>query len=458
MKDNQKKFSRLPLKGMKDFYPSDIRKINWIIEQIRDIVELYSYEEFLGPLLEPIEIYAAKSSEELVYEQSYYIEDKKGRKFILRPEITPTLARMIARKSQELKKPIRWYAIPTCYRYEAPQKGRRREFLQFNADILGEDSLYAELEIFKVSIEILTSFGATAKQFQVYYNSRRFIDAISKYILNIPENKLALVYKVLDKSDKIDGTEFEKYVIDSFQDEYVVQGILKLKEAKSLEDLLKKFDNIPKEFYDSEGYTEITELGKLIKEAEISDYCCFTPNIVRGLDYYTGVVYEVFDTGKENVRAIFGGGRYDDLLSLFSDERVSGIGFGMGVLMLSLFLKTYKLIPDFVGENDYSDTIYVASINEKVANYAIRIADLIREEEIPCIIDYRFKSLKSQLSKASEMGVLISIIIGPNEMEQNQVSIRNMTTNEQKTTDIGKLIDEIYKIFDELEDADDFND
>jgi len=455
MKDNQKKFSRLPLKGMEDFYPSDIRELNWIIEQIRDIVELYSYEEYLGPLLEPIEIYAAKSSEELVYEQSYYIEDKKGRKFILRPEITPTLARMIARKSQELKKPIRWYAIPTCYRYEAPQKGRRREFLQFNADILGEDSLYAELEIFKISIEILTSFGATAEQFQLYYNSRRFIDAISKHILKIPENRLPLVYKVLDKSDKMDDPEFEKYVIDSFQDEYIVQGILKLKEAKNLEDLLKKFDKIPKEFYDSEGYNEITELGDIIKEAGISDYCSFSSSIVRGLDYYTGVVYEVFDTGKENIRAIFGGGRYDDLLSLFSDERVSGIGFGMGVLMLSLFLKTYNLIPDFIGEKDYSDVIYIASINEKVANYTIKIADIIREEEFPCIIDYRFKSLKSQLSKASELGVLVTLILGPKEMEQNQVTLRNMTTNEQKSIDYNEVIEEIYKIFDELEDLED---
>ncbi len=453
-----KKFSKEPLRGFKDFYPVNLRKVNWIIETIRDLTELYCYEEYLGPLLEPIEIYAAKSSEELVNEQSFYVEKKKGKKLILRPEITPTLARMVAKKSQELKKPIRWYSIPTCYRYERPQRGRKREFLQFNADILGEESLYAELEIFKISIEILTSFGATAKQFQLYYNSRRFIDAISNYLLNIPENKMALVYKVLDKSDKMDDSEFEKYVIDSFQDEYVVQGILKFKEAKNLEDLLKKFDNIPNEFYESEGYIEIIDLGNLINEAGISDYCSFSPSIVRGLDYYTGVVYEVFDTGKENIRAIFGGGRYDDLLSLFSDERVSGIGFGMGVLMLSLFLKTYNLIPDFVGEKDYSDVVFIASINEKVANYAIQIADLIREEEIPCIIDYRFKSLKSQLSKASELGVFITLIIGPQEMEQNQAVIKNMVTNEQKTIDYKEIIEEIYKIFDELEDLDEFND
>ena len=457
MKDNQKKFSRLPLKGMEDFYPSDIREINWIIEQIRNIVELYGYEEYLGPLLEPIEIYAAKSSEELVYEQSYYVEDKKGRKYILRPEITPTLARMIARKSQELKKPIRWYAVPTCYRYEAPQKGRRREFLQFNADILGENSLYAELEIFKISIAILTSFGATSEQFQIYYNNRRFIDAVCKFILNVPEDKMLFVYKVLDKSDKMDKGEFEKYVIDSFRDEIVVQGILKLKEAKDLEDLLEKFDNIPNEFFDSEGYNEITELGKLIKEAEISDYCSFTPNIVRGLDYYTGVVYEVFDTGTENNRAIFGGGRYDDLLSLFSDDQISGIGFGMGVLMLSLFLKTYNLIPEFVGEVDYQDTIYIASVNENVASYVIKLADMIRED-FPCVIDYKFKNVKSQLSKANELGVLVTLIIGPKEMEQNKGTIRNMTTNEQITIDVSNLIEEIYKIFDDLETLDELED
>ena len=453
-----KKFSKEPLRGMKDFFPSELREVNWIIDIVRDIAEVYCYEEYLGPLLEPIEIFAAKSSEELVNEQSFYVEKKKGKKLILRPEITPTLARMIAKRSQELKKPIRWYSIPTCYRYERPQRGRAREFLQINFDILGENSLYAELEIFKISIAILTSFGATSEQFQIYYNNRRFIDAVCKFILNIPEDKMSLVYKVLDKSDKMDEGEFEKYVIDSFRDETVVQGIFKLKEAKNLEDLLKKFDNISDEFYDSEGYNEITELGKLIKEAEISDYCSFTPNIVRGLDYYTGVVYEVFDTGKENIRAIFGGGRYDDLLSLFSDDQISGIGFGMGVLMLSLFLKTYNLIPGFVGEIDYQDTIYIASINENVASYAIRLADMIREEDLPCIIDYKFKNVKTQLSKANELGVLVTIIVGPKEMEENKVTIRNMTTNEQITTDISNLIEEIYKIFDDLEALDELED
>jgi histidyl-tRNA synthetase len=160
----------------------------------------------------------------------------------------------------------------------------------------------------------------------------------------------------------------------------------------------------------------------------------------------------VFDTGTENRRAIFGGGRYDDLLSLFSEEQLSGIGFGMGVLMLSLFLKTYNLLPDLNNETNYSDVIYIIPIDEEVANYAIKIADKLRIDHLPSIIDYRFKNLKNQLSKANELGVLITIIIGKKETERNEVIIRNMATNEQKTINFKDTNEEIYKMFDESDD------
>ncbi|MCK4686974.1 MAG: ATP phosphoribosyltransferase regulatory subunit, partial [Candidatus Lokiarchaeota archaeon] len=353
-----KKFSTQPIRGMEDYYPSDLREVNWIIETIRDVAERYCYEEFETPLLEPIEIFAAKSSDELVNEQSFIVEKKKGERLILIPELTPSLARMVAKKSQELKKPIRWFSVPTCYRYERPQKGRKRSFKQPNFDILGEESLYADLEIFNIIVDIFTEFGATIEQFQIYYNSRRFMDSLSKFILKISEDKIPIVYKVLDKSDKMEENEFEKYVIDTFKDEVIIQGIFKIKDAKSVNELLEKFDNIPKGFYDSIGYLELIDFERLLSEVGISDYCTFSSGTVRGLDYYTGIIYEVFDTGKENIRSIFGGGRYDDLLSLFSDEKISGTGFGMGVLMLSLFLKTYNLIPEEIREKDYTDTIY----------------------------------------------------------------------------------------------------
>jgi histidyl-tRNA synthetase len=170
---------------------------------------------------------------------------------------------------------------------------------------------------------------------------------------------------------------------------------------------------------------------------------------VRGLDYYTGTVFGVFDTGTENIRAIFGGGRYDDLLSIFSDEQLSGIGFGMGVLMLELFLRTYDLIPEKISEADYSDVIYLATIDNEVAPYAFKIANQIRDAGFSCVINYRFDSLGNQLSKANDLGNKISLIIGPNEMEQNKITIKNMISEEQKTIEIKELInilDDMLKI------------
>ncbi|MFX0032636.1 MAG: histidine--tRNA ligase [Candidatus Hodarchaeota archaeon] len=443
------KFSKEPLRGMDDLYPEDLREVNWIIDTLRDVAERYGFEEYETPQLEPIEIYAAKSSDELVYEQSFIVERKEGEKLILIPELTPSLARIVAKKSQELKKPLRWYSFPTCYRYERPQKGRRREFKQFNADILGEDSLYADLEIFNMIVDIFREFGATSNQFQIYYNNRRFIDAVCTMIIKMDNKKLPLLYKVLDKSDKMEAEEFEKLVLDSFQDELIVQGILKLKESKGVDELLKKFDNIPEDFYNSQGYKELITFDNYLKEIAISGYCTFSSSVVRGLDYYTGIVYEVFDTGKENIRSIFGGGRYDDLLLLFSEEKISGTGFGMGVLMLSLFLKTYNLIPKEISERDYTDTIYIASVEESVSLYSFKIAQIIRKEEFPCLLDFRFKSLKSQLSKANDLGVLITLIIGTKEMKENRVTIRNMKTEEQKTIKVSNLLEEIYDILDE---------
>jgi histidyl-tRNA synthetase len=267
-------------------------------------------------------------------------------------------------------------------------------------------------------------------------------------ILNIEESKLPLVYKALDKAEKMDENEFESYISDIFQDNDIIQGIFKLKKSNSIEDLLKKFDKIPKDFYNSTGYKELKELETLLKGVKLSEYCTFSSGIVRGLDYYTGIVYEVYDTGTENTRSIFGGGRYDDLLSLFSDEQISGTGFGLGLVMLSLFLETYNLIPQEIREMDYSDTIYIAGIKENVSAYALQLAQKIRAEDFPCIVDYRFSNLKNQLSKANELGNIITLIIGPSEMEENKVTIKNMISEEQITIDKERLIDEIYNIID----------
>ena len=193
-------------------------------------------------------------------------------------------------------------------------------------------------------------------------------------------------------------------------------------------------------------------MEELIEKNNIAEYCAFSSSVVRGLDYYTGVVFEVFDTGSENIRAISGGGRYDDLLSLFSDDKISGVGFGMGVLMLSLFLKTYNLVPDYAGIKDYTDIIYIISISEEVALYANKVARMLREEDLPCIVDYKFKNVKNQLKKANDLGVLIVLILGPKEMEIKKVTIKNMKTEEQKTVKFEELLNEIYNFLNDFAD------
>ncbi len=445
-----KKFSKEPLRGMKDFYPSELREMNWVIENIKYIAELYSYDEFESPQLEPVEIFAAKSSDELVNEQSFIIEKKEGERLILIPELTPSLARMISKKNQVLKKPIRWFSNPTCFRYERPQKGRRRMFKQFNFDILGKNSLFAELEIFNIIVDIFTEFGATSDQFQIYYNNRRFIDTVCKFLLKISQEKIPLVYKILDKSGKMEESEFEKLVIETFQNDSVIQGLFKLKDSQNVEEILNQFDEIPEEIYNTKGYNELVKFQNLLMETGLSEYCTFSPSVVRGLDYYTGIVFEVFDTGKENSRSIFGGGRYDDLLSIFSDEKVSGIGFGMGVLMLSLFLKTYNLIPEEASKKDYTNTIFIASINGEVSTYVIKLARTLRDDDFACIVDYKFKNLKNQLKRANELGINIVLIVGPEEMEENRVTIKNMVSEEQKSINFEDVVDEIYTTLDEF--------
>ena len=441
----KEKFNNQPLRGMADRFPPDMREEYYIINKIRDISKKYIYEEFETPLLEPIEIYAAKSSDELIYEQSFTFTSKGGDELILRPELTPSLARMISRKSQEMKKPIRWFSVPTCYRYERPQRGRARSFKQINFDILGEISLLEEIEIFNISVDIFTSFGATSDQFQIYYNNRRLIDAIFKFILKIPDTFYMKVYKALDKSDKMEDEEYQKYLMDTFNDDKLVKNILQLNEINDIENL--PYDNIPNEFYNSQGYKEIKQLQKLLKETNLEEYCTFSAGVVRGLDYYTGTVYEVYDMGEENRRAIFGGGRYDDLLTLFSNEQISGIGFGMGLLSFKLFLRTYKLIPENVKELDYSNIIYITTFNEKLAPLSIKLSQKLRKMGFECLIDYSCGKLGNQISKANELNCKAVVIIGPKEQEEKSVTIKNLLTNTQKTP---KLKDLNVKVLEDI--------
>ena len=431
------KFSTQPLRGLTDFYPEDLRVDKWIIGKIREVVEQYGYEEYDGPTLEPIEVFAAKSSEELVTEQAFIVEKVKGERLILRPEMTPTLARMVAAKIKELELPIRWYSVPNCFRYERPQRGRRREFRQVNVDILSNDGLNADLEIFNIITDIMKNFGITGEQFQIRWNNRRFLDELLLTVAKVPEGLRGQVYKMIDKREKMEPAEYEKWVRDTLQNDTAADRVLQIGSFHDVNAL--PFDNLPPEFSEARGVMEVRQFTEMINHAGLTPYCTFSPEVVRGLDYYTGTVYEIFDTGSENRRALFGGGRYDNLVDLFSDVQLPGTGFGMGVYVLGLFLATYNKIPPEVKLPDRSHGAYIAPLDASCLPFAITVAQQLRIQGKLAIVGYDCRKLGRQIETASKRGFPYVIIIGRKEVDAQSLTLKNLMNGEQQTVPIAKV-------------------
>ncbi|TSC67628.1 MAG: histidyl-tRNA synthetase [Parcubacteria group bacterium Gr01-1014_72] len=306
MTEKQKGLSTEPYKGVRDFYPEDMAEQNYIFSVWRKVAEEHGYQEYSASILEPAELYRSKGSDEIVSEQMYVFKDKGDREVALRPEMTPTLARMIAGRRKSLKFPLRWYSIPNVFRYERPQRGRRREHWQLNCDLMGIVGIEAEVEIILLAHEVMKAFGAKDEDFEIRVNSRVLLKEIF--------GKKELI-QLLDRKDKMETVEFEK----------------------KWEELSGEKPNL-----DVQQTNEIKTLIKTLAEGGISN-TVFSPTLTRGFDYYTGIVFEVFDTNPENRRSLFGGGRYDNLLEMFGAEAVPTVGFGMGDVTMRDFLETHKL-------------------------------------------------------------------------------------------------------------------
>lgn len=287
-----------PYKGVRDFYPPEMAIQNYIFSIWRSVAEKFGYVEYSASILEYAELYRSKGSDEIVNEQMYVFKDKGDREVALRPEMTPTLARMVAAKRRTLKFPLRWYSIPNVFRYERPQRGRRREHWQLNCDLVGIAGIEAEVEIISLAHSIMKVFGAKDEDFEIRINSRKIIAAglVKK---NFSEEQIRDFTRKLDK------------------------------------------DNLPADI-NFEPDEEIKKLLAMLEETGIKNVK-FEPTLARGFDYYTGMVFEVFDTNPENRRALFGGGRYDNLLEIFGVEPVPTVGFGMGDVTIQDFLVTHNL-------------------------------------------------------------------------------------------------------------------
>lgn len=412
-------------KGVRDFYPEDQALENYIFKTWKKVVESFGYQEYNASPLEPSELYEAKSGEEIVNEQTYIFKDRGGRSVALRPEMTPTIARMVAARERELSFPVRLYSIPNVFRYEKPQRGRLREHYQLNVDLFGSDATESDIEMITLSHKIMKEFGANDSDFLIKINNRKIVESLFAK-LKIKKEESEKLSKVIDKMEKISKDTFE----DSIEQLIGDRKDALLENLESNQILIKTLGE------DSPEVKQLIDLIEALDNLGIKNIQ-FTPTLMRGFDYYTGLVFEIFDTDKENNRSLFGGGRYDELMEIFGKRKIPTIGFGMGDVTLSDFLKTHNLIPEFPSITK----LYICIDGEESRESARALADNLRESGLNTAIDLSGKSKGEQFKLADKKNIPFALCI--EDLNSDKVVVRNLKTREDtelNKSEIAKFI------------------
>lgn len=409
MADSQKKLSTEAYKGVRDFYPEEMAVQNFMFDALKRFVEKVGYVEYGASILEPAELYRSKGAEnaEIAGEQTYTFTDRGDREVTLRPEMTPTVARMVARKRRDLGFPLRLYSIPNVFRYERPQKGRLREHWQLNVDLFGSRSIYADAEILGVAYGIMRTFGAKESDFTIRVGSRAHLDAFAKE-RGLSDEQYQQLRRLLDGKNKMSAEVFEA-------------GLAEL----SIEKEALSADNPPADI--AQMLTEFAAAG--------INNISYDPTIVRGFDYYTGMVFEVFDTDPTNNRSLFGGGRYDNLTALFDDEQVPGVGFGMGDVTLREFLASRNLIPAYVPPTH----VYIAITSADLAGRAQTLAGQLREQGVNVAIDFGDRKLQDQIRMASKHGIRHLIVLGEDELASGNLKVKDLESGDESLLSTGDV-------------------
>jgi len=417
-----------PVKGTRDFYPPEMTVRNWIIDGWKKVSVRNGFEEYDGPIFELLKMYQIKSGDEIV-EQLFSLRDRGGRDLALRPEITPTLARMVNQRINALPKPIKWFSVPRLFRAERPQKGRLREFFQWNVDIIGEDSPLADAEVIFTTVDYLRNIGLTSKDIKAKISSRQLL---ADYLisLGIPEDKLESIYVILDKKDKLPQDTFEQILAEKIPDKSTVTKILDFMSVDSIPQL-KGFVQ-----EESRAYLNIKCVLDNLDMMGVGDFCIYDPAIVRGLAYYTGMVFEVHDVAGE-LRAICGGGRYDNLLRDFGGPPVSATGMGMGDCVLEILLNEKGLLEKQLPKSriDY----FVSCVDENYKDLTVEIAMKLRSTGFAANFSYKITKLGKQLKQASEQNARKCIIIG-DEFKDNKLTVKDMASGQQELVDCHEFL------------------
>jgi histidyl-tRNA synthetase len=393
-------------KGVRDFYPDDYARMSAMFACIRETLSLWGYEEYDASPLERAEIYEAKTSEEIVNEQTYTFTDRGERRVTLRPEMTPTLARMVAARRRELAFPLRWFSIGNRFRYERPQKGRLREFYQVDIDLIGLPEGEADVEIIKIASTILKSLGAKEKDFIIRINSRSILNAACEEA-GLTGDGIRHYLRLLDKKAKMTVEEFE-----SARNAISAKDPLKLIKTKEIETFIAT-----------------------LKQRGINN-AVFDAGITRGFDYYTGMVFEIYDTNPANPRALFGGGRYDGLVALFGGDPIPAVGFALGDVTLADFLETHKLIPD---SNYGKPKLYIGTPSPENIPAAQAFADMLRNQNCSVFVNLTTRSLGDQIKDAVKRDIPFFVAYGADEVKNKMVKMKILATGEEKIVPVSEL-------------------
>ncbi len=432
--------SKLPYRGTRDFFPEQMRLRNFIFSKMAEVSEIFSYEPYDGPLLEELDLYRAKSGEELINDQVYNFIDRGEREVAIRPEMTPTVARMVAQIHREVSKPLRWYAIPNLMRYEKPQKGRLREFWQYNADIFGAPEILGDIEIIQLAIAIMKSFGANNHHFEVLINSRHFVNYIFENILKIDAERTKKLYKLVDKRAKMPSDKFSTQAQAIILDSEKSRQFEEYAALNSIEDVIKFIRNTDNEI--PKQIQPLINLFNGLEDLGLKQYIKFDPSIVRGLDYYTDVVFEIFDKHPDNLRAIAGGGAYANLLSIFGETPLPGIGFGLGEVPLTEFLKSHNLLPDF---SKQKIDIVVAYLDTSAEKIVLEISQELRNQKIKVEVFLGEAKQKKIFSHTDKKQPHFVLMLGSDDITNGTGQLRNLKNKEIHNVSLNN-VDNISKI------------
>ena len=419
------------LPGFRDFYPDAFAQRAWLFERWREVARRFAFVEYDGPPLEPLDLYTRKSGEEIVG-QLYNFDDKGGRAVALRPEMTPTVARMVGARANALRKPVRWFSIPQLFRYERQQKGRLREHFQLNVDIFGESDVAADAELLAVACEIMRACGLGPDDVVARVSDRRLLTALVRGV-GIDDGALPTVFAAVDKIERESRTVLEKKMVDGGVDAVAAGRILELVGASDFEALRTDFAG------DAEVSAALDRFDvyrQLLEALGVGEYLKLDLTIVRGLAYYTGIVFELFDA-KGEFRAVCGGGRYDTLLSALGGVDMPALGFGMGDVVLGELLKARGKMPTGAPAIDY----WVAPLDGTHRVHATELSTRLRA--VGASVEYPLKeqSLAKQFKAANAAGARAVVIVGQGYRDAAEVELKSLESGEQRLCAVSWLLE-----------------